>query len=85
MYEDFYATTAENLGCREFLVGLPEPGHLSCFREDDARFTVEHAAHLRGAFHGGLERLTDVIYVVNGPTPEHVRPYDVLHCCARQG
>lgn len=83
MGEDFYAMTAQTLGCREFLIGLPEPGYLSCFREDDARFTVEHAAQLRGAFHGGVEQLTDVIYVVNGPTRQHVRPYDVLHCCAR--
>jgi hypothetical protein len=84
LYEDFYATTAENLGARTFLVGLPEPGCLSCFRDNDPRFIVEHTARLRLQYHRGAESLTDVIYHVRGPLRTDVRPYDVLHCCVKK-
>lgn len=84
LHEDFYETTAGNLGSPVFLVGLPEPGCLSCFRENDPRFVVEHTARLRLQYHRSTEHLTDVIYQVHGPLRNDVRPYDVLHCCVRK-
>jgi len=85
LYEDFYATVSRNLDASEFLVGLPEPGTVSCFREDDPRFIAEHTTQLRWEYHRSIERLTDTIYLVTGPTRAHIKPYDVLHCCARRG
>lgn len=85
LYEDFYETTAANLDASEFLVGLPDPGCVSCFREDDARFVAEHTTKLRGDYHRSVEHLTDTIYLVSGPTRRDVHPYDVLHCCVKKG
>jgi hypothetical protein len=84
LFDDFYQTTAQNLGAEEFLVGMPDPGCVSCFSDDDPRFIVQHAAVLRWEYHRGIERLTDTIYLVSGATPQDVRPYDVLHCCPRK-
>ena len=84
LFDDFYQTTAQNLGAEEFLVGLPDPGCVSCFSDDDPRFIVQHAAVLRWEYHRGIERLTDTIYIVSGPAPQDVRPFDVLHCCPRK-
>ena len=84
LFNDFYQTTARNLGVEEFLVGLPDPGCVSCFNSDDPRFVVQHTAVLRWEYHHGVERLTDTIYIVTGPSPQDVRPYDVLHCCPRK-
>jgi hypothetical protein len=84
LFNDFYQTTARNLGVDEFLVGLPDPGCVSCFNDDDPRFVVQHTAVLRREYHHGVERLTDTIYIVTGPSPQDVRPYDVLHCCPRK-
>jgi hypothetical protein len=83
MYEDFYETTAQNLGAAEFLVGLPDPSCVSCFRCDDPRFVVQHTALLRWDYHRSVERLTDTVYLVRGPTVRDVKPYDILHSCAK--
>lgn len=80
LFEDFYETTAHNLQARQFLVGLPEPSCVSCYREDDPRFVVEHTAQLRGDYHRSVERLTDTVYLVTGPRVADAQPYDVLHC-----
>ncbi len=84
LFEDFYQTTAHNLGCSEFLVGMPDPSCVSCFRDDDPRFVVQHTAMLRWDYHRSVERLTDTIYLVSGPTAKDVKPYDILHCCAKK-
>ena len=85
LFEDFYQTTAHNLDTSEFLVGLPDPSCVSCFRDDDPRFVVQHTAMLRWDYHRSVERLTDTIYLVTGPsTAQDVKPYDILHCCAKR-
>ena len=84
LYEDFYETTAANLNATEFLVGLPDPGCVSCFREDDPRFVAEHTTKLRGDYHRSVEQLTDAIYLVTGPTRADAKPYDVLQCCVKK-
>ncbi len=84
LFQDFYQTTAHNLSTEEFLVGLPDPSCVSCFREKDPRFVVQHTALLRWDFHRSVERLTDTIYIVTGPTLKDVKPYDVLHCCPKK-
>jgi hypothetical protein len=84
LFEDFYATTSHNLGTEEFLVGLPDPSCVSCFRDDDPRFVVQHTAMLRWDYHRSVERLTDTIYLVTGPSIKHVKPYDILHCCPKK-
>jgi hypothetical protein len=84
LFEDFFQTTAHNLGVSEFLVGLPDPGCVSCYRDDDPRFVVEHTALLRRDYHRSAERLTDAIYLVTGPDRHDVQPYDILHCCPKQ-
>lgn len=84
LFEDFYETTSHNLGATEFLVGLPDPSCVSCFRDDDPRFVVQHTALLRWDYHRSLERLTDAIYLVSGPDPRAVKPYDILHCCPKK-
>jgi hypothetical protein len=84
LFEDFYATTSHNLGTEEFLVGLPDPSCVSCFRDDDPRFVVQHTAMLRWDYHRSVERLTDTIYLVTGPSLKHVKPYDILHCCPKK-
>lgn len=84
LFEDFYETTAHNLGTKEFLVGLPDPSCVSCFREDDPRFVVQHTALLRWDYHRSLERLTDSIYLVGSANPREVKPYDILHCCPKR-
>jgi hypothetical protein len=84
LFEDFYETTAHNLSTSEFLVGLPDPGCVSCFRDDDPRFVVQHTALLRRDYHRSVERLTDTIYLVTGPAAVHAKPYDILHCCPKK-
>jgi hypothetical protein len=84
LFEDFYATTSHNLSTEEFLVGLPDPSCVSCFRDDDPRFVVQHTAMLRWDYHRSVERLTDAIYLVSGPSPKDVKPYDILHCCPKK-
>ena len=84
LFEDFYATTAHNLSTDEFLVGLPDPSCVSCFRDDDPRFVVQHTAMLRWDYHRSVERLTDTIYLVTGPLAKDVKPYDILHCCPKK-
>ena len=84
LFEDFYQTTAQNLGAEQFLVGLPDPSCVSCFRDDVPRFVVEHTAMLRWDYHRSVERLTDTIYLVSGPTVKDVKPYDILHCCVKK-
>ncbi len=84
LFEDFYETTAHNLDTSEFLVGLPDPSCVSCFRDDDPRFVVQHTAMLRWDYHRSVERLTDTIYLVAGPRLADVKPYDILHCCAKK-
>jgi hypothetical protein len=84
LFDDFYETTAHNLGTPEFLVGVPDPSCVSCFREDDPRFVVQHTALLRWDYHRSVERLSDTIYLVGGPDPRNVQPYDVLHCCPKK-
>jgi hypothetical protein len=83
LYQDFYQTTAHNLDSDEFLVGLPDPSCVSCFRDTDPRFVVQHTALLRWDYHRSVERLTDTIFLVSGPTMKDVKPYDVLHCCPK--
>jgi hypothetical protein len=84
LFDDFYETTAHNLSASEFLVGLPDPSCVSCYRDDDPRFVVQHTALLRHDFHRSVERLTDTIYLVTGHTPADVKPYDILHCCPKK-
>jgi hypothetical protein len=84
LFEDFYNTTSHNLSADEFLVGLPDPSCVSCFRDDDPRFTVQHTAMLRWDYHRSVERLTDTIYLVTGPNRKDVKPYDILHCCPKK-
>ncbi len=84
LFEDFYSTTSHNLSTDEFLVGLPDPSCVSCFRDDNPRFVVQHTAMLRWDYHRSVERLTDTIYLVSGPTPQDVKPYDILHCCPKR-
>jgi len=84
LFEDFYATTSHNLSTDEFLVGLPDPSCVSCFRDDNPRFVVQHTAMLRWDYHRSVERLTDTIYLVSGPTPQDVKPYDILHCSPKR-
>ena len=84
LFEDFYETTAQNLDTQEFLVGLPDPSCVSCFRDDDPRFVVKHTALLRCDYHRSVERLSDTIFLVSGPDIRDVRPYDVLHCCPKK-
>ncbi len=84
LFEDFYNTTSHNLSAEEFLVGLPDPSCVSCFRDDDPRFVVQHTAMLRWDYHRSVERLTDTIYLVSGPTLKDVKPYDILHCCPKR-
>jgi hypothetical protein len=84
LFQDFYETTAHNLDSEEFLVGLPDPSCVSCFRDDDPRFVVQHTAMLRWDYHRSVERLTDTIYLVTGPAPKNVKPYDILHCCVKK-
>jgi hypothetical protein len=84
LFEDFYETTAHNLGADEFLVGLPDPSCVSCFRDDDPRFVVQHTAMLRWDYHRSVEKLTDTIYLVTGPNARDVKPYDILHCCVKK-
>ncbi|NQU12178.1 hypothetical protein HQ590_15395 [bacterium] len=84
LFEDFYETTSHNLGAKEFLVGLPDPSCVSCYRDDDPRFVVQHTALLRFDYHRSVERLTDTIYLVTGPRPQDATPYDILHCCVKK-
>lgn len=84
LFADFYETTAHNLGTDQFLVGLPDPSCVSCFRDDDPRFVVQHTAMLRWDYHRSVERLTDAIYLVTGPQVKDVKPYDILHCCVKK-
>lgn len=84
LFEDFYDTTAHNLSASEFLVGLPDPSCVSCFRDDDPRFVVRHTALLRHDYHRSVERLTDAIYLMTGPNPADAKPYDILHCCLKK-
>ena len=84
LFADFYETTAHNLNVDQFLVGLPDPSCVSCFREDDPRFVVQHTAMLRWDYHRSVERLTDTIYLITGPTPKDIKPYDILHCCVKK-
>jgi hypothetical protein len=84
LFQDFYETTAHNLDTEEFLVGLPDPSCVSCFRNDDPRFVVQHTAMLRWDYHRSVERLTDTIYLVTGPALKSVKPYDILHCCVKK-
>lgn len=84
MFGDFYETTAHNLGAQQFLVGLPDPSCVSCFRDDDPRFVVQHTAMLRWDYHRSVERLTDTIYLVTGPQLKDIKPYDILHCCVKK-
>jgi hypothetical protein len=84
LFQDFYETTAHNLDTEEFLVGLPDPSCVSCFRSDDPRFVVQHTAMLRWDYHRSVERLTDTIYLVTGPSAKQVKPYDILHCCVKK-
>ncbi len=84
LFEDFYETTAQNLDAQEFLVGMPDPSCVSCFRDDDPRFVVQHTALLRCDYHRSVERLSDAIFLVSGPERTDVRPYDVLHCCPKK-
>ncbi len=70
LFEDFYNTTSHNLSAEEFLVGLPNPSCVSCFRDDDPRFVVQHTAMLRWDYHRSVERLTDTIYLISGPNPQ---------------
>ena len=84
LFDDFYDTTAHNLDATEFLVGLPDPSCVSCFRDDDPRFVVQHTAMLRWDYHRCVERLTDTIYLVTGPAAGDVKPYDILHCCTKK-
>jgi len=84
LFEDFYNTTSHNLSADEFLVGLPDPSCVSCFRDDDPRFVVQHTAMLRWDYHRSVERLTDTIYLVSGPTVKDIKPYDILHCCPKR-
>ncbi len=84
LFHDFYETTAHNLDAEQFLVGLPDPSCVSCFRDDDPRFVVQHTAMLRWDYHRSVERLTDTIYLVTGPGPKNVKPYDILHCCVKK-
>ena len=84
LFQDFYETTAHNLDADEFLVGLPDPSCVSCFRDDDPRFVVQHTAMLRWDYHRSVEKLTDTIYLVTGPTAHDVKPYDILHCCVKK-
>lgn len=84
LFQDFYETTAHNLDADEFLVGLPDPSCVSCFRDDDPRFVVEHTAMLRWDYHRSVERLTDTIYLLTGPTLKDVKRYDILHCCVKK-
>lgn len=83
LFQDFYQTTAYNLRAKTFLVGLPDANCVSCFRDDDPRFVVQHTAMLRWDYHHSSERLTDTIYLVSGPAIADVHPYDILHCCAK--
>jgi hypothetical protein len=39
---------------------------------------------LRWDYHRSVERLTDTIYLVSGPTLKDVKPYDILHCCPKK-
>ena len=84
LFDDFYETTAHNLSTGEFLVGLPDPSCVSCFGDRDPRFVVRHTALLRHDYHRSVERLTDTIYLVTGPSPADVKPYDILHCCPKK-
>ena len=84
LFHDFYETTAHNLNAREFLVGMPDPSCVSCFRDEDPRFVVRHTANLRWDYHRSVEGLTDTIYLVSGPKREDVKPYDILHCCPKK-
>ncbi|MEI6082794.1 MAG: hypothetical protein WCS70_00680 [Verrucomicrobiota bacterium] len=84
MFADFYETTAHNLSADQFLVGLPDPSCVSCFRDDDPRFVVQHTAMLRWDYHRSVERLTDSIYLVTGPQLKDIKPYDILHCCVKK-
>jgi hypothetical protein len=84
LFEDFYETTAHNLDAKEFLVGLPDPSCVSCFRDDDPKFVVQHTAMLRWDYHHNVERISDTIYLLTGPTLRDVKPYDILHCCAKK-
>jgi hypothetical protein len=84
LFDDFYETTAHNLGATEFLVGLPDPSCVSCFNDHDPRFVVRHTALLRHDYHRSVERLTDTIYLLSGPTQADVKPYDILHCCPKK-
>jgi hypothetical protein len=83
LFQDFYQTTAQNLHTKNFLVGLPDVSCVSCFRDDDPRFVVHHTAMLRWDYHRNVDRLTDTIYLVSGPSVADVKPYDILHCCAK--
>ena len=84
LFEDFYETTAYNLGSSRFLVGLPDPSCVSCYRENDPRFVVEHTAQLRWDYHRSVEKLTDTVYLVTGPHADRIQPYDVLHCAPKK-
>jgi hypothetical protein len=84
LFEDFYETTAHNLNAKEFLVGLPDPSCVSCFRDDDPKFVVQHTAMLRWDYHHSVERLSDTIYQLIGPASRDVKAYDILHCCAKK-
>lgn len=83
LFEDFYETTVQNLGATEFLVGLPDPSCLSCFREENPRFVLKHTAMLRLDYHRSVDRLTDTIYRVTGPSLRDVKPFDILQSCAK--
>jgi hypothetical protein len=39
---------------------------------------------LRWDYHRSVERLTDTIYLVTGPSAKDVKPYDILHCCPKK-
>ena len=60
--------------------------HDHIIRDDIDHFLVEQYIELNPILWSlrSVERLTDTIYLVSGPTPKDVKPYDILHCCPKK-
>jgi hypothetical protein len=77
LYDDFYESCCDNLGCAEFLVGVPTHDFLTCFRADDTKFVLRHTADVRWNFHHRRHGLSDLVYAMHGPRVSDVTPHDI--------
>jgi len=72
-----------NLSTDEFLVGLPDPSCVSCFRDDDPRFC--RPAHRHAPLGLPSQRRAPDRYHLQSPArPEGRQTVRLLHCCPKK-